>query len=201
MGRASDTCSIKGIRGDLTTSLSASWPHIDQSVWDHSQSVWQLNLEPLHIHAHIYTLTEMCTNTDFTYPEWCGYTRDSPQVYPCLPVCLSQLQKAEHKEEEEVLGDWISFIHCQLSGHENKWLSFFQLPGETCRNQIARIDLKTQSAEQAQWPPMAQDWYSTCFLYVHFCRIDDSKILEIKTPWHSVDIRSKFQIEMLPNAE
>lgn len=39
MGQASDTCSIKGIRGDLTTLLSASWPHIDQPVWDHSQPV------------------------------------------------------------------------------------------------------------------------------------------------------------------
>lgn len=62
MGRASNTCSIKGIRGDLTTSLSASWPHIDQPVWDHSQTVWQLHLGPAHArtpsftHAHKHTI-------------------------------------------------------------------------------------------------------------------------------------------------
>lgn len=64
MGRASDTCSIKGIRGDLTTSLSASWPHIDQPACDHSQPAWQLNLDP----AQSQTLSSMhiCTHNHTT---------------------------------------------------------------------------------------------------------------------------------------
>lgn len=57
MGRASDTCSIKGIRGDLTTLLSASWPHIDQHAGDHSQPVWHFNLDPAHAHRQIRIFT------------------------------------------------------------------------------------------------------------------------------------------------
>lgn len=150
MGRAGDTCSIKGIRGDLTTSLSASWPHIDQPVWDHSQPVWQLNLGPAHAQTLSFTHAHTLTHWYFIYYRvmWI-YSGFSTGV--SMFICLSHVsrRRKSKRRKEEVLGDWIGFIHRQLSSHENKWLSVFQFPGETCRNQIARIELKSQSGVQA----------------------------------------------------
>ncbi len=151
MGRASDTCSIKGIRGDLTTSLSASWPHIDQPVWVHSQSVWQLNLGPAHSQVLSFTHTHTHTHTrTHTQIHILNLLQTDVDVLCILSrwehvylLVSSQLEKSKGKKEA-VLGDWICFTYCRLSRCKNKWLSFFQLPDETCRNLIPRIDFKAQ---------------------------------------------------------
>lgn len=99
MGQASDTCSIKGIRGDLTTSLSASWSHIDQPVCDHSQPAWQLNLGPAHSQTLSFIHTSTRTPTD-------SHAQSDVDILWILHRCehvyllvSSQLKKTEQKEE------------------------------------------------------------------------------------------------------
>lgn len=152
MGRANNTCSIKGIRGHLTTLLSSSWPHIDQLVWDHSQTGWQLNRGPAHAQTpsftHTHTLTDICARTQIHILSLFWSDVDIlciPHRYKHVYLSISNQQTERRKR---FLGDWIGFIHFKLSSHE-KLLSFFQFPGENCRNQIARIDLKTQSVVKA----------------------------------------------------
>lgn len=125
MGRASDTCSIKGIRGDLTTSLSASWPHIDQPVWDHSQSVWQLNLEPCTFtHTYIHSLRRAQTRISHTQSDedilWIlhRYTH----VYLSVSVNYRRQSKRRRKRFLEIGS--VSFIaNCQAM-KTNGCLSF-----------------------------------------------------------------------------
>lgn len=148
MGWASDTCSIKGIRGDLTTSLSASWPHIDQPVWDHSQPVWQLNRGPTHAHvqtlsfSHTHSLT--CAHAhssrihSFT-EEMDGYVDVLWILHRCKHVQVSKRGQSKRRKGEVVGG--LDRFHSLLT---RKQMVFFQFTGETRGNQIARIDLKAQ---------------------------------------------------------
>lgn len=132
MGRASDTCSIKGIRGDPTTLLSASWPTlISLSATTHSQCdslicgpatctstfcsfslSWQI---------HILNLfTGLCTGVS---------------MFICLsPVCKKKTKQKSTKRRGGggVVGaNWTGFHSFQsVSSHKNKRLSFYQFSGE-----------------------------------------------------------------------